>query len=524
MIKTLYSPIRDKERSPFDGSSAPQDRHMTFRIQDRSGTRFDLAVVDSGLAGRIKWLWPGHIPLGRVTLIEGPGSSGKSFLTQDLAARLSDDRPWPDGTPQAHPGSKALILCRQDDSADVVGARLQALGAQPERCLQFHEFETVDDEETCFENRPLSLPLDFPALERLLDSDKTIRLVVIDPLSDFCSGKKVLAEVLHRLNRLVSDRRVAIVVTLRADCKFNRDGKLVVKSRYDTAAGRVQWCCVPDPEEPGRHLFLPTLMNYTALPAGRTYRLGDLHIAWDEATVDPLRPLKSEDACDTWLRELLEPAALPATEIMRLGRELGFSDSKINRTRKRIGATILPPEMVNGKRKSYWSTGKGRSPDVVEKLQNLQDEYQKQAQSPDFDKLGDEPLRPEEIPVFFPGHDIGEGGDGSDADGDDAAAIVVAAAREAVAKAEPVKQQMETRAVPPSTGAAVGTTSSAALKWLAGQLASRGKREVAKGDDNEPEADWEEIEPASFPASDAEADRILNEQPHVALKETDRSG
>jgi hypothetical protein len=351
---------------------------------------------------------------------------------------------------------------------------------------------------------------------------------VIDPLSDFCSGKKVLAEVLHRLNRLVSDRQVAIVVTLRADCRFNRDGEVVVKSRYDTAAARCQWCCVADPEEPGqpgRHLFLPTLMNYTALPPGRAYRLGRLELAWDEAAVDPRRPLKSEDACATWLRELLEPQALPATEIKRLGRDLGFSDSKIYRARKKIDAKILP-EIVKGKPKSYWSTGKGRLPD-------LDQEIQQAVQSADFDKLGDEPLGREEIAMFFPGQgsveDVQDPMKRQDAastldqdldeEGDDLAAYLADAEGNRAAQVKPAEQFGASE--PSQTLASLAT----AIVQAAGPVALGGEQAFSKGDDDEGDwnADWEEIKPASFPASDAEVDRILNGQPHVAVKETART-
>ena len=37
----------------------------------------------------VRWLWPDRIPLGKLTLIAGEPGQGKSFLTMDLAARVT---------------------------------------------------------------------------------------------------------------------------------------------------------------------------------------------------------------------------------------------------------------------------------------------------------------------------------------------------------------------------------------------------------------------------------------------------
>ena len=39
----------------------------------------------------LRWLWPGHIPLGKLTLLAGDPGIGKSLLTLDIAARLSQN-------------------------------------------------------------------------------------------------------------------------------------------------------------------------------------------------------------------------------------------------------------------------------------------------------------------------------------------------------------------------------------------------------------------------------------------------
>ena len=44
----------------------------------------------------VAWLWPGRIALGKVTLLAGDPGLGKSFVTLDIAARVSRGASWPD--------------------------------------------------------------------------------------------------------------------------------------------------------------------------------------------------------------------------------------------------------------------------------------------------------------------------------------------------------------------------------------------------------------------------------------------
>ena len=46
----------------------------------------------------IQWLWPNRIPLGKLTVLAGLGGLGKSFVTLDIAARVSirGGATWPD--------------------------------------------------------------------------------------------------------------------------------------------------------------------------------------------------------------------------------------------------------------------------------------------------------------------------------------------------------------------------------------------------------------------------------------------
>ena len=56
-------------------------------------TWWQLRTVDQKA---LKWLWPGRVPLGKVTLIVGDPGRGKSLLALDMAARVTRGAAWPD--------------------------------------------------------------------------------------------------------------------------------------------------------------------------------------------------------------------------------------------------------------------------------------------------------------------------------------------------------------------------------------------------------------------------------------------
>src|SRR5882757_3456045 len=93
-----------------------------YSVQTPAGERFDTIQIERiAFRSRTEWLWPGHIPLGKVTVIEGAPGSGKSRVAFDLAARVGNRHPWPDGAPCVLPAADVLVISRHDE-ADRIAA------------------------------------------------------------------------------------------------------------------------------------------------------------------------------------------------------------------------------------------------------------------------------------------------------------------------------------------------------------------------------------------------------------------
>src|SRR4051812_25340935 len=81
---------------------------------------------------KVAWLWPGRIPAGKITVLDGDPGLGKSTLALDLAARVSMGASMPDGSSGVGRAS-VVLLSAEDGLADTIRPRLDAAGADASR-------------------------------------------------------------------------------------------------------------------------------------------------------------------------------------------------------------------------------------------------------------------------------------------------------------------------------------------------------------------------------------------------------
>ncbi len=98
------------------------------------------------ISKEVEWFWKPYIALGKVTCLEGDPGIGKSFLLAALASHASHGL-LPDGSALPSPLGKSIsiIANAEDDIADTVKVRLDAMNANSDLIYMFKDCPVYDD-------------------------------------------------------------------------------------------------------------------------------------------------------------------------------------------------------------------------------------------------------------------------------------------------------------------------------------------------------------------------------------------
>ncbi len=301
---------------------------------------------------QLEWLWPGRIPLGKLTLLAGDPGLGKSFVTLDVAARVSRGEPWPDMPLLKQSPAGVVLFNAEDDLADTIAPRLDRADADDANIV------AVEGLAEAGRRRHFSLEADLPRLEEVIDETPGTRLIVIDPISAYTgkvdSHKNAdVRGLLAPLAELAGRHRVAVVAVTHlsksggAKAVYRAMGSLAF-----AAASRAVWAVAKDQDDPERRLFLPGKLNLARDPDGLAYRIIDGRVVWetepvrmhaDEAFAEELKTASDKSTRGAerrevvaWLRDALAEGRLPSKEVIADARENGFSERTLRRAFKEI--------------------------------------------------------------------------------------------------------------------------------------------------------------------------------------------
>lgn len=300
-------------------------------------------------------VWAGHFWLGKLSMIEGDPGLGKGLISADLAARITTDRPMPDGTPSGLDGPAGVVLLTtaEDGLADTIRPRLDAVGADSERVAAL---VSVQDQ-----------GLDrLPTIADLNDIRRAIaavraKVVIIDPLMAYLPGDvnsyrdQDIRRLLAPLAQLADEEKVAIPL-IRHLTKGQGGNPLY---RGGGSIGIIGACrsgflVAPDPEDSTqkRRIFAPTKNNLSAMAPALAFHIegaanGSARIVWEGPTNHTAAALLAlqdageerstrEDAMQ-FLKELLGGGPQPAENVLRQAGKIGISNSTLQRAKKALG-------------------------------------------------------------------------------------------------------------------------------------------------------------------------------------------
>jgi len=272
----------------------------------------------------VQWLWPNRFALGKLTIVAGDPGLGKSFLTMDIAARVSTGAGWPDRPGEPFEPGGVIILSAEDDPADTIIPRLIAAQADRTKIKALKAVRDLD---------PIT------AYTGQTDSHKNAETRgLLAPLSDLAAKHDVAMVAVSHLNK--GGHGPAIYRTM---------GSLAF-----VAAARAVWAITKDENDLARRLMVSVKNNLARDPGGLAYHLyseGDDTVpalAWDAEPVtitadDALAPPAPGPEPDEraeaieWLRAALADGPRLGKEVEEEATEgRGFSKGTLRRAREAL--------------------------------------------------------------------------------------------------------------------------------------------------------------------------------------------
>jgi putative DNA primase/helicase len=333
---------------------------------------------------RVTWLWDGHLPAGKLVVLDGDPSVGKSTLAIDWAARLSTGAPWPDGT--GCPLGDVLVLSAEDGLADTIRPRLDTAGGDPARVHALTDV-TFRDDEGNLRRRSVTLA-DVEQIKAAVEKYGAL-LVIIDVLMAYLPTKidshkdQDIRSVLARLADVAEKTGCCILLLRHMNKTADRNplyrggGSIGI-----VGAARAGFVAATDPDDETRRVLASTKQNLAPEPESLAYRLvgadnGAAKVEWlglSTATASTLLAAHERDDERTerdeaaeWLIDYLTDngGEAKAGDVIKAAVGDGISRATLDRARKRAGVTSVKSGMKGG---WVWSLARRRSHEEPEGL------------------------------------------------------------------------------------------------------------------------------------------------------------
>lgn len=327
---------------------------------------------------RVEWLWPGRIPRGKLTVLDGAPKVGKSTLALDLAARVTTGQAMPEDDVPGDPAA-VVLMTAEDGLADTVRKRLDSAGADCSQVVVLESVPVVDEPGRLVGERPPVLPNDLDHLEEVVTSEGAA-LVIIDVLTAYLASDvkshndQDVRRALMPLARMAERTRAAVLV-LRHPRKgggtaLEAGGGSIAIS----GAARSVLVAAIDPDDDRRRVLAVAACNLAAPVPALAFELepdaerDSARIVWhgptDHRADDLTQPSegggRARDEAQAFLADLLGDGPVPAQEVYREAEAAGITKATLRRAKDRLGVESVKNGQP-GKEGQQWSLGASRS-------------------------------------------------------------------------------------------------------------------------------------------------------------------
>lgn len=376
--------------SSDDGESTSSDSVRETRASKaRINPRRDIVKLEDLDAKPVEWLWKPWLPVGKLCLIDGDPGQGKSYMTLDLAARLSRGHAFPDDSRGPGKPITTLLISCEDGLSDTVLPRLDAMGAD-RRFIRCYQGERQN-------GHPIRLPVlpdDLDNLEAIIVESKAM-LVVIDPLMAFLGASvnsisdQSVRQVLTPLAGLAEKLGVTILFVRHLNKSngtqaiYRGGGSIGI-----IAAMRTAMLIARHPHDRDQRVLAMVKCNLGKEPASLGFRLvaserdpeatevkwlGPVELQANDLVGDVKDTLKPKD----WLKLALADGPRLVTDLQKEAADEGYSEKTIDRAKAALGIIAKQRKSKDGKRAWWWlppgqNSFGGQSPlEAIEELRDM---------------------------------------------------------------------------------------------------------------------------------------------------------
>ncbi|MGD9162756.1 MAG: AAA family ATPase [Desulfobacteraceae bacterium] len=333
----------------------------------KKGYQLELEFFSEVEEKKVRWIWKGVIPRGKLSMIAGEPGTNKSAICMDIAARLSRCKCWPVGVEKAmpryadHRGIGTVVLSAEDATDDTLLPRFNRAGGDPEYIAKIKAVKSKDGKKKCF-----SLETDIGKLNEALDIVPNCKLIIIDPISSYLPTidshrNSDVRSVLAPLQELAEERDVAVLLVHH----FNKNagGKAIHRvsgSGAFIAAVRHAFAVVKDKDDDLRRLVIPIKSNIWSDRHGLAFSIGFVdeivQVSWEPELIEMnaenwFGGNKSDDA--HVFNQIIDELAGEEREITIDGIKELFPDYSKDQIRGRLKQKGMIPQKVGGK-KGKW--------------------------------------------------------------------------------------------------------------------------------------------------------------------------